>query len=59
MLHLISNDILKLNKDEKKFLPLIDSYFTVKSERNDSVLSRTIPKKLHCSENTDNSYDEL
>lgn len=56
---MISNDILKLNKDEKKFLPLIDSYFKVKSERNDSVLSRTIPKKLHCSENADNSYDEL
>lgn len=45
--------------DEENFLKIIDRYFIVKSERNDSVHARRLPKKLLGGADSKKSYSEL
>ena len=45
--------------DEETFLKIIDRYFIVKSERNDSVHARRLPKKLLGGADSKKSYSEL
>ena len=57
--HMIRHGILTLNIDEEKFLPIIDRYFIVKSERNDSVHATRRPKELIGDANSEISYATL
>ena len=58
--HMIWHDILQLvDIDEETFLKIIDRYFIVKSERNDSVHARQIPKELLGGADSEISYAEL
>ena len=57
--HMIEKGIFKLNIDEEKFFKIIDRYFIIKSERNDSVHARQVPKELLVSENSGKSYAAL
>lgn len=50
-------DLVDIN--EENFLKIIDRYFIVKSERNDSVHARRLPKKLLGSADSKKSYSEL
>ena len=58
--HMIMHDILRLNViDEKTFLKIIDRYFIIKSERNDSVHATRRPKELIGDANSEISYATL
>ena len=54
--HMIHKGDIKLKIDEEKFLQIIERYFIIKSERNDSVHARQIPKELLASEESEISY---
>ena len=57
--HKILLGIFELHIDEENFLPIIDRYFIVKSERNDSVHARRLPKELLGGADSEISYAEL
>lgn len=54
--HMIMQGDINLNIAEEKFLPIIERYFVIKSERNDSVHARQLPKELLDSEESEISY---
>ena len=58
--HMIQHGgILELAIDEETFLKIIDRYFIVKSERNDSVHARRLPKKLIGGADSAKSYAKI
>ena len=58
--HMIENKMLKVNiADEEKFLDIIERYFVVKNERNDSVHAKRTPKELLSSANPEESRAAL
>ena len=56
---MIQHGILELAIDEEIFLKIIDRYFIVKSERNDSVHARRLPKEMIGGADSAESYAEL
>ena len=57
--HMIKNEILHMNIDEEKFLQIIERYFIIKSERNDSAHARLITKEKSSDSNSEKTHAEF